>query len=77
MAEQSSIWKQGCFCFQAWTARLTNNLAANDLFGADATMVITSLFDSTFHTLKKKKVYLTTLANSILNVIYVSNHFIV
>jgi hypothetical protein len=41
--------------FQALTARLTNNLAANDLFGANATSLITSSFDSTFHIYKKNK----------------------
>jgi hypothetical protein len=55
--------------FQALTARLTNNLAANDLFGADATSLITSSFDSTFHIYKKNK-KIRPLAKYILKIIH-------
>jgi len=43
---------------QALTAWFTNNLAAMDLFGAEATMSITSLFVNTSHTCKKENLYL-------------------
>lgn len=55
MAEQSSTLKP-CLYLQARTAWFTNNLAAMDLFGAEATMFITSLFVSTSEICKRKKI---------------------
>ena len=53
MDEQSSTLKPYLY-FQARTAWFTNNLAATDLFGAEATMFITSLFVSTSQISKKE-----------------------
>lgn len=55
MTAQSSILEPGYLCFQALTARFTNNLAAVDLLGAEATMFITSWLVSTSHICKEKE----------------------
>lgn len=55
MAAQSSTFDPGYLYLHALTARFTNNFAAMDFLGAEATMFTTSLFVSTSHICHKKK----------------------
>jgi len=57
MAAQSSTLEPGYLYLQAFTARFTNNLAAIDLLGAEATMLTTSWLVSTSHICVENRKY--------------------